>query len=108
MKIRFGCWFLFVFMMVGSACSSQKSSPRFRIVDGVVVDPVRDRKTITPGKLDSSEVRAQINFKKANNSIWKYDERSASYKKAFDKISLLPPELLVAIADCCWATGSPL
>jgi hypothetical protein len=65
MKIRFGCWFLFVFMMVGSACSSQKSSPRFRIVDGVVVDPVRDRKTITPGKLDSSEVRAQINFKKA-------------------------------------------
>jgi hypothetical protein len=43
----------------------------------------------------------------AYDIILKYDERYASYKRAFDKTSLPPPELLVAIAGCCWAPGQP-
>ncbi len=37
----------------------------------------------------------------------KYEERYAAYKRAFNKISPPPPQLLVAIARCCIAPGKP-
>ena len=43
----------------------------------------------------------------AYDIVLKYDERYASYKKAFDKATPAPPELLVALASCCWAPGKP-
>jgi hypothetical protein len=39
--------------------------------------------------------------------ILNYDKRYAAYKRAFDKISLPPPQLLVALAGCCWTPGKP-
>lgn len=43
----------------------------------------------------------------AYDIILKYDERYAFYKSAFDKVYPHPPELLVALAGCCWAPGKP-
>lgn len=43
----------------------------------------------------------------AYDIVLNYDERYASYKRAFEKVSPPPPELLVAIAGCCWAPGKP-
>lgn len=43
----------------------------------------------------------------AYNIIFKYDERYAAYKRAFNRISPPPPQLLTALAECCWAPGSP-
>ena len=39
--------------------------------------------------------------------LLKYDERYKAYKRAFDRASPPPPELLVAIARCCIAPGKP-
>lgn len=56
------------------------------------------------------------------NSHWKYDaflgyaydvllfyddERFAAYQRAFEKAKPPPPELLVALAQCCWSPGKP-
>lgn len=43
----------------------------------------------------------------AYHIILKYDERYAAYKRAFDKVSPTPPQLLVGIARCCSAPGKP-
>ncbi len=43
----------------------------------------------------------------AYDIVLKYDERYASYKSAFDKVYPHPPQLLVALAGCCWAPGKP-
>lgn len=43
----------------------------------------------------------------AYDIILDYDERYAAYKRAFKKVSPQPPELLVAMAGCCWAPGKP-
>lgn len=43
----------------------------------------------------------------AYDIVLKYDERYAAYKSAFEKISPQPPQLLVAMAGCCWAPGKP-
>lgn len=43
----------------------------------------------------------------AYHIILKYDERYAAYKRAFEKINPPPPQLLIAMARCCWAPGSP-
>ena len=43
----------------------------------------------------------------AYHIILKYDERFAAYKRAFEKVSSPPPQLLVAMARCCWAPGIP-
>lgn len=43
----------------------------------------------------------------AYHIILKYDERYIAYKRAFDKISPPPPQLLVALARCCIAPGKP-
>lgn len=54
------------------------------------------------------------------NSNWKYDaflgyaydilleyeKRYTAFKRAFDKVSPTPPQLLVAMAGCCWAPGA--
>lgn len=39
--------------------------------------------------------------------ILKYDERYAAYKRAFEKVYPPPPQLLIAMARCCWGPGSP-
>lgn len=39
--------------------------------------------------------------------ILKYDERFAAYKRAMNKVQPAPPELLVALARCCFAPGKP-
>lgn len=60
-------------------------------------------------------------YPKEWNSHWKYDaflgyaydiifdcdERYAAYHRAFQKANPPPPELLVAIARCCWSPGKP-
>jgi hypothetical protein len=56
---------LFCSTVLVTACTQQKSPPQIRIVDDVVVDPVQPRKTVTPGKTVSTEVRAQITLKKS-------------------------------------------
>jgi hypothetical protein len=38
----------------------------------------------------------------------KYDERYAAYKRAFDKVALKPPQLLIALAHCSSAPGPSL
>lgn len=43
----------------------------------------------------------------AYDIILKYDERYEAYKRAFDKVHPPPPQLLVALAGCCWAPGHP-
>ncbi len=43
----------------------------------------------------------------AYHIILKYDERYLFYKSAFDKVYPPPPQLLVALAGCCWAPGKP-
>ena len=43
----------------------------------------------------------------AYDIIYKYDEKYAAFKKAFKKINPPPPQLLVAMASCCWAPGKP-
>lgn len=43
----------------------------------------------------------------AYNIIFKHDDRYEAYKRAFDKVHPVPPELLVAIAECCIAPGKP-
>lgn len=43
----------------------------------------------------------------AYDIILKYDERYMAYKRALDKISPAPPQLLIAIAGCCIAPGKP-
>ena len=37
----------------------------------------------------------------------KYDERYTAYRRALDKTTLPPPQLLIAIAGCCIAPGTP-
>ncbi len=44
----------------------------------------------------------------AYDIVSKYDNRYAAYKSAFDKVYPQPPQLLVALAGCCWAPGKPL
>lgn len=39
--------------------------------------------------------------------ILKYDERFLAYKRAFEKVSSPPPQLLIAMARCCRAPGIP-
>jgi hypothetical protein len=36
-----------------------------------------------------------------------YDRRYAAYKRAFDKANPPSPQLLIALAGCCWAPGKP-
>ncbi len=43
----------------------------------------------------------------AYHIILKYDERYVAYKRAFDKVHPPPPQLLIAMAECCWAPGKP-
>ncbi|NGX42072.1 MAG: hypothetical protein K940chlam7_00348 [Chlamydiae bacterium] len=43
----------------------------------------------------------------AYHIILKYDERYAAYKRAVEKITPPPPQLLIAMARCCWAPGVP-
>ncbi len=43
----------------------------------------------------------------AYHIILKYDDRYLAYKRALDKVSPAPPELLVALARCCIAPGKP-
>lgn len=43
----------------------------------------------------------------AYDIIFKYEDKFTAYMRAFDKIDPQPPELLVAIASCCWAPGFP-
>lgn len=43
----------------------------------------------------------------AYDIVLKYDERYASYKRAADQEHPQPPQLLVALAGCCWAPGKP-
>lgn len=43
----------------------------------------------------------------AYDIILKYEERFVAYKRAFDKVNPQPPELLFALAGCCWAPGKP-
>lgn len=43
----------------------------------------------------------------AYHIILKYDERYIAYKRAFDKVYPHPPQLLIAMAECCWAPGKP-
>lgn len=44
----------------------------------------------------------------ASNIILDYDERYLAFKRAFEKISPPPPQLLVAMARCCLAPGAPV
>lgn len=39
--------------------------------------------------------------------ILKYDESFLAYKRAFEKVSPPPPQLLIAMARCCRAPGTP-
>lgn len=43
----------------------------------------------------------------AYDVILNFDKRYIAYKKAFDKANPVPPELLVALARCCWSPGKP-
>lgn len=43
----------------------------------------------------------------AYHILLKYDERYAAYKNALEKIQSPPPELLIAMARCCIAPGTP-
>jgi hypothetical protein len=43
----------------------------------------------------------------AYDVILNYGRRFIFYKKAFEKASLPPPQLLIALAGCCWAPGIP-
>lgn len=43
----------------------------------------------------------------AYDIVLKYDERYTSYKRALDKVHPPPPQLLVALAGCCWGPGKP-
>lgn len=43
----------------------------------------------------------------AYHIVLKYDERFSAYKRALEKVSPPPPQLLIAIARCCWAPGTP-
>jgi hypothetical protein len=43
----------------------------------------------------------------AYDIILKYDERFEAYNRALAKVSPPPPQLLVALASCCWAPGKP-
>lgn len=43
----------------------------------------------------------------AYDIILKYDERYAAYKEALEKVHPPPPQLLIAMAGCCWAPGKP-
>lgn len=43
----------------------------------------------------------------AYDVILDYDNRYIAYKRAYDNANLPPPELLVALARCCWAPGEP-
>lgn len=38
----------------------------------------------------------------------KYDERYEAFKRALEKVSPPPPQLLIAMAGCCICPGSPL
>lgn len=41
----------------------------------------------------------------AYDIVSEYDKRYDSYKRALDKVNPQPPQLLVALAGCCWAPG---
>lgn len=43
----------------------------------------------------------------AYDIVLKYDERYFSYKSALGKVHPAPPQLLIALAGCCWAPGKP-
>lgn len=43
----------------------------------------------------------------AYDIVLNYDERYLAYKRAYDKVNPKPPQLLVAMAHCCWAPGMP-
>lgn len=43
----------------------------------------------------------------AYDIILNYDERYIAYKRALDKTTSAPPQLLIAIARCCIAPGTP-
>lgn len=43
----------------------------------------------------------------AYHIILKYDERYLAYKRALKKITPAPPQLLIAMARCCFAPGTP-
>jgi hypothetical protein len=43
----------------------------------------------------------------AYDIVSRYDERYVAYKRALEKANTPPPQLLVAIAGCCWMPGKP-
>lgn len=41
----------------------------------------------------------------AYDIVMNYDQKYLAFKRAFDKTDPPPPQLLVALASCCWAPG---